>query len=376
MGHRLVAIKVSVDGTLEAEILGRLQHPNIVPVYSVQQEEESRLTVVCMPYMGRVTLFDVLAGLFAQEKKRPTRSRAIVEAIRRDAADTMPTGDAAGSTDGELHHGSYVDGALHLGSQMAEALAYSHSRGICHCDLKPSNVMITPGGRPMLLDFNLAFDSQKMDRRLGGTLPYMAPEQLHAMSGAHDMRCEVGERSDIFSLGVILFELLSGQPPFGPIATNAPCDEIRTSLLERQAQGPRRLRSLNKDVDPRLAKIVESCLAFSPDKRPQRADELADALRTCRSTIRRVERWSRRHSMIALGSMACLFVTGHYFLTRDPYEVRIFNEGGRAYEAGDYAKAEECFKHTAQTTKEDDPLADAFFGAGERVWDLELARRP
>lgn len=353
LGRRPVAIKVSVDGTLEAKILGRLQHPNIVPVYSVRQDADTRLTVVCMPYLGRKTLFDVLDGLFGEEKRAPTRSRDIIEvirneAIRDDEKDTMPTGDAAGSIDGELYHGSYVDGALHLGSQLAEALAYSHSRGIRHGDLKPSNVMVTPGGRPMLLDFNLAFDSQAMDGRLGGTLPYMAPEQLRAMGGAHGAQGVVGERSDIFSLGVILYELLSGTRPFGPIATDRPIDEIRASLLKRQSQGPRRLRRASKQVDPRLARIVESCLAFSADQRPQCAGELADALRASRSTSHRVERWARRNWLLAVGGMVCCSVAGiaagHHLLTRDPYEIRMFNSGGQAYATGHHIEAEEYFK--------------------------------
>jgi len=375
LGHRLVAIKVSVDGTLEAEILGRLQHPNIVPVYSVQPDDSTGLTVVCMPYLGRVTLYDVLDRLFG-EKKKPSRSRSIVHAIRDDEAHPMPTGDAAGSIDGELYHGSYVDGALHLGAQLAEALAYSHSRGICHCDLKPSNVMVTPGGRPMLLDFNLAFDSEAMDRRLGGTLPYMAPEQLRSMDNASTRASgSLSERSDIFSLGVILYELLSGRLPFGPIATNRPCHEIRTSLLERQERGPLRLRDANEEVDPKLAAIVESCLAFNPNRRPQCASELAAALRASRSTIRRVERWTRRHSLIAIGGIACLLfagiAAGYHFATLDPYEIRMFNRGGKAYLAGNYDEADRNFNRVVDSGGPKDLVADAFFWRGRACLKLE-----
>ena len=376
LGRRLVAIKVSVDGTLEAEILGRLQHPNIVPVYSVQPDDLTGLTVVCMPYLGRVTLYDVLDRLFG-EKKKPSRSRSIVDAIRDDGNHPMPTGDAAGSIDGELYHGSYVDGALHLGAQLAEALAYSHSRGICHCDLKPSNVMVTPGGRPMLLDFNLAFDSEAMDRRLGGTLPYMAPEQLRSMDNVSTRASDsLSERSDIFSLGVILYELLSGRLPFGPIATNRPCDEIRTSLLERQKRGPLRLRDANEEVDPKLAAIVESCLAFNPNRRPQCASELAAALRASRSTVRRVERWTRRHSLIAFGGVACLVfagvATGYHFATRDPDEIRMFNSGGKAYLAGNYDEADKYFNRVVESSGPKDRVADAYFWQGQAC--LKLGR--
>lgn len=378
LGDRFVAIKVSVDGTAEAEILGKLQHPNIVPVYSVRHDDETGLTVVCEPYLGRVTLFDVLGKLFGEERK-PTRSRSVIEAIRAELDDSLPTGHAAGSVDGELYHGSYIDGALHLGAQLAEALAYSHSCGVCHSDVKPSNVLITPGGRPMLLDFNLAFDPQATERRMGGTLLYMSPEQLRALDGASvEDRQAVGESSDIFSLGVVLFELLAGRLPFDSVATNRPCREIRTSLLKHQKQGARPLREVNKEVDPSLAGLIERCLAFDPDQRPQSAAHLAIALRRSRSTAQRVRRWTRRHFLISTGGVAGVLMagaaTGYHMATRAPYAVRMFNRGGKAYQRRDYGEADECFNQTIAVAESPDLLADALFWRGRAC--MELDRMP
>ena len=387
LGRRLVAIKASIEGAVEAEILGRLQHPGIVPVYSVLPADETGVTIVCMPYLGHITLFDLVEELF-QGEDMPKRSRAIIEAIRIRQSGTLPAGDATGSMDGELCHGSYVDGALHLGAQLAEALAYSHSRGICHSDLKPSNVLITPGGRPMLLDFNLAFDPQSLERRLGGTLPYMAPEQLLAMDGASlEARAEIGERSDIFSLGVILYELLCGQLPFGPVAADRPSDLVRQHLLECQRRGPMRLREVNQDVDRSLAHLIERCLAFHPHQRPTNAEELANALRAGRSTGRRVRRWTRRHYVMTLGAAASIvagsMAIGYHWATRAPYDVRTFNRAGEAFEGGDYLAAEAHLDRVIAAGGSNDLLADALFWRArarlklgrnlEAIKDLKLA---
>lgn len=362
LGNRLVAIKISVHGAAEADILGKLQHPGIVPVYSVQQDDKTGLTVICMPYRGRVTLFDVLGTLYGREGK-PTRSRSIIEAVRSDAGESASTDDPGGRADVKLWRGSFVDGAIHLGYQLADALAYSHSKGICHSDLKPSNVLITPDGEPMLLDFNLAFDSQAVERRLGGTLPYMAPEQLRALAGsAAGERPAVDERSDVFSLGVILYELLSGDLPFGPLPKNRSGEDVRLWLLERQKSGPVGLGQTGREIDSSLADLVGRCLERDPEARPQTAAKLAVALRRTRSPARRARRWTRHHrwltrSLVTAFLLVCLAV-GHYLWTRDPYPVRMLKAGIELYHQNEYSRAEEHFNEAIDSDRQ---LAGAFF---------------
>src|SRR5207253_10601572 len=131
-------------------------------------------------------------------------------------------------TDSLLRGGTYVEGIVHLAAQVADALEYSHSQGVFHLDLKPSNVLLTPSGRPMLLDFNLAKDRECRGQLLGGTLPYMAPEQLRATADKASRERERPEeadldgRADVFALGVLLYELLAGQHPFGPVSLKEP----------------------------------------------------------------------------------------------------------------------------------------------------------
>src|SRR5205807_3554546 len=116
------------------------------------------------------------------------------------------------------HRGGYVEGVLHVAVQLAEALAFIHRQGICHRDLKPSNILLTPDGRPRLLDFNLSLDEGMYDPVPAGTVPYMAPEQLLALDPEYGRGPSlIDPRSDLFALGVILYELLAGVHPFDPL---------------------------------------------------------------------------------------------------------------------------------------------------------------
>src|SRR5262249_35933544 len=274
LGGRLVALKVSLKGGAEAKTLGRLNHPHIVPVHSVQQDAATRFTVVCMPYLGSATLCDVIDHTFAG-RTRPAKASAISAAIAQVAArDEALAVSPAGA--GCPWKGAYVDGVLQLGVQLAEALAFIHGLGIAHRDLKPSNVLMSSSGLPMLLDFNLSHDGRAHGAGMGGTLPYMSPQQLFALDQARPQTASADDsRADLYALGVILFELLSGVHPFGPISLKLSEAESVALLLERQKRGPRSLRTLNPHVDRPLARLIERCLAYETKDRPQSAAELA-----------------------------------------------------------------------------------------------------
>jgi serine/threonine protein kinase/Tfp pilus assembly protein PilF len=354
LGHRRVALKLSTEGAAEAEILGKLEHPGIVPVYSMHREDDGRLTMICMPYLGRVTLLNLLDELYAG-KGRPQRSREIVQTLAK-YDDSPPPGGSRRFAGGALRRGAFVDGAAHLGCQLAEALAYAHSQGVCHSDLKPSNVLISPGGQPMLLDFNLAFEVKAAQRRLGGTLPYMAPEQIQAMVASAERAARaVGQPADVFALGVILYELLAGQLPFGPLPTDCSSEQAKLILLRRQEAGARPLREVNADVDSELAGIVASCLAFAPQDRPSAA-ALAAALGRSVSSAGRARRWARRHRWLVGLSTALLIAlaiaVGLFCATREPYLVRQLHRGLAHYRQAEYPQAEAYFTRVVDVDKE------------------------
>jgi serine/threonine protein kinase len=369
LGNRLVAIKIAPQGGEEAEMLGRLQHPNIMPVYSVQEDPETGLTAVCMPYLGRATLCDILDYAFV-DSVPPAFSQAILDAIRADSDEASPRTPIA--QDRLLRKGSYVEGVVHLGQQLAEALAYTHSRGIVHRDLKPSNVLVPLDGRPLLMDFNLSIDRQLSVGKIGGTLPYMAPEQLRAVVfGDLDGLGHTDPRSDLFSLGVILYELLGGVLPFGVVSWERSVDEVAEGLLEAQRRGPRPLQERNRQVDRSLARLIQSCLEFDSDNRPASAASLAAAFQRELRATRRGMRWIRNHRRRAslAGAFASILVgvTVGLLALRDPYCVRQFRQGIEYYRQGQYQLAVASLDESIRANPGD---PDAVFARGRAYQKL------
>ena len=211
----------------EAEAVAHLQHPNIVQIYEVGEQCGSPYCV--LEFVDGGSLAQKLAG-------RPLPS---VEAAR-------------------------------LGESLARAIAYAHQRQIIHRDLKPANVLLTAAGEPKITDFGLAkrLDDDSGQTRTGqimGTPSYMAPEQA-----AGDL-ASVGPRTDVYALGAILYELLTGQPPFrGP--------NVAQTLQQLQTQDPTPPTRLNPKTPRDLETICLKCLQKDPMRRYGSALQLAQDL--------------------------------------------------------------------------------------------------
>jgi len=240
--ERDVALKVLPSGTLgddsarrhfreEALVLAKLNHPNIEAVYEFGSQEGTDFLV--MEYVPGRTLAQRLAGGSLTEKD-----------------------------------------VLTLGMQIAAALQEAHERGIVHRDLKPANIAITARGQAKVLDFGLAkmlradeeFTTDYLTdaRGAAGTLPYMSPEQLRGQA--------VDARSDIYTIGAVLYEMASGRRAFSGQLTS----QIIDSILHQQ---PVSLRALNARISSELESIVVKCLDKEPERRYQSAKELLVDLR-------------------------------------------------------------------------------------------------
>jgi serine/threonine protein kinase len=276
---RQVAIKVSASFGQEPSILAKLDHRNIVPILTVA-ESESGLRGICMPYRPGITLEDLIKRI---GRGTPPRSaRAISDALRpRDPQIEFPPDDQrVGWADFPIGQ-KFPEAVAWIGLALANALSYLHEKGVFHRDIKPANILLAYKEGPQLLDFNLAQDPNNRHSataaQKGGTLPYMAPEQLKAFIDPSAWE-SVQEAADLYSLGLVLRELVTGRPPELPTSRGSLAREIQ-SLIDRRLAPAESISEINPEVPPALESIIDKCLAFRPEDRYASANDLAGDLR-------------------------------------------------------------------------------------------------
>ncbi|HEY1187270.1 MAG TPA: serine/threonine-protein kinase, partial [Gemmata sp.] len=204
---RHVALKVTAaepGGRSEGQLLAGLEHDHIVKVFSAFADPETGLAGLCLQYVPGADLGALIRHLY-EDGRVPTSGRTLLAALDQHRRGD-PGFDPAALRDREaLSADDFFQAVCRLGERLAEALAFAHARGILHCDIKPGNILLTPYGRPMLADFNVAFDRTRHQpgrTRYGGTLAYMAPEYYAAVVAMPGGQAD--ERCDIYALGVVL----------------------------------------------------------------------------------------------------------------------------------------------------------------------------
>jgi serine/threonine protein kinase len=333
---RLVVVKVSTrvgeHGPLaQAQLRG--EHPHIVGVLWHGQVDDGTFQLIAMPFLGGATLAAVLAER-RQRGERPTSGRDLLADLDRVSATEYPAASLARPAREILEGLSYPKAVAWTVARLAEALDHAYSHRVAHGDIKPSNVLLTADGNPMLLDFNLAsagdlvgwrsHGAEDLPDDAGGTLPYMPPERLRALADPSQSslpRALDRHRADLYSLGVVLLESLTGRPPTQPCEQACAPRELADALAaSRQVDGERMIRaSSGASIPPALRSILVRCLAPDPVDRYRRASELAEDLdrwRTDRALAFALEppwrsglrRWARRHRSTLAAATLCLII--------------------------------------------------------------------
>jgi WD40 repeat protein/tRNA A-37 threonylcarbamoyl transferase component Bud32 len=268
--NRIVALKMILAGRFaseddvkrfysEAEAAAKLEHPGIVPIFEVAENGGKHF--FSMGYVEG----ESLAAIVTRDGLLPPRK------------------------------------AAKLVCQIAEAIDFAHQRGVIHRDLKPSNVLLDVSGHPKVTDFGLAKQTEggsdlTQSGQILGTPSYMPPEQA---AGEHS---RIGPQSDVYSVGAILYFLLTGRPPFQSYNMMSTLKQV----LEQEPVSP---RQLNNEVDADLETICLKCLEKSPERRYESAAALVEELnRLLRgepirarriSQTARIWRWCRRKPLAA-----------------------------------------------------------------------------
>src|SRR5688572_12259883 len=237
----------------EARSLANLQHENIISVYDFHRERGSLFIV--MEYVQGIDLYDLL-----------------------DRCGRLP-----------------YDVAAVIAMQTARALDYIHYRNIIHRDIKPANIMVSRQGGVKLMDFGIARDERFDDLTEAGTgigtPAYMSPEQI--------LGDKLDARSDLFSLGIVLYQMVTGRKPFVE-------DEQRSVMHKIRLEKHVKARKLNPEIPRELDKIIDKCLQKNPRERWRSAQQLVMAL----------ERFLAKHVEMNYHARLVLFLRGQNVITQ------------------------------------------------------------
>lgn len=274
LASRYVALKVVRRPLNEPTHLARLQHTGIVPLFSLHRL--GPFSALCMPYFGSATLADwmsnssypsrdgqSLVGTVQSAQLRLTTvdNDQPVDALHTREIENVRVWNSAGAQPlDKLRSLNARQFVLWLAQRLTAALAHAHERGVIHGDLKPANILLRNDGEPALIDFNLSKNVEReSDAWTGGTLPYMAPEQLQCLLG---QATQIDASADVYSLGIILYELVENRAPF-PRPMSPADSDIKLAFDSRNTVA----EITSTTATEGLKAIIRKCLQPTPSAR-------------------------------------------------------------------------------------------------------------
>jgi hypothetical protein len=284
--QRLVALKISANTGTEHQTLAQLDHDNIVRVFDYRVATDRELRLLYMQYLPGGTLQSVVQEVRRVAPARRT-GRLVLDAVQRSLEERGESRAAESHLAAQLQRMNWGELVCWIGARLAQALDYAHSRGILHRDVKPANVLLTAEGVPKLADFNISFCSKLAGAcpaaYFGGSLAYMSPEQLEACNPAHPRQPEsLDGRSDLYSLGVMMWELLTGHRPFEDPPAGAGWSKMLSEMSRaRNENTPAAQGTLSPAIPAGLLDVLRRTLAPDPRDRWKSGREMAQRLELC-----------------------------------------------------------------------------------------------
>jgi serine/threonine protein kinase len=362
LADRPVVLKTTAKTGHEHLSLARLQHTHIVPLFTVQDFDDRNLRVLCMPSLGGTTLAALLAVRTIPLEKR--RGQDLLDVLDKLGAGMPVAFERRGPARDTLAGLDYVEAIVWLGVKLAEALQYAHERGLVHLDIKPTNVLLAADAQPMLLDFHLAqppLVPGEMPQSIGGTYDFMSPEQraaLDVVRVSRPIEKTVDGRSDVYSLGLVLYEALGGQVPINP--------DVPLPALS----------NINRRVSIGLSDIVCKMVMPEAEDRYRTAGETAADLRrhlehlplrgvANRSFGERYRKWrKRRPYALALTALAgaLLLAFGMIGAVAWAKELDARRQSDAAWQRGNMLMAEARYKDAAASFGQARSLTNGWLG--------------
>lgn len=280
---RQVALKISRTKGGEARRLASLEHQHIVRVFTQEKHQDTGLYLICMQFVPGTDLERILTEREGIPNDQWT-GQLYLDLIDRLSHFSSAFDPAAARDREYLLQADLVGITCWLGRKLAEGLAHAHTQGVIHQDIKPANILLNHYGQPLLSDFNMARVSHAFDdpQPVGGTIRYMAPEHLDAFNPNSTTTAKViDERTDIYSLGLVLFEILAGREALEATIPKCKQPDILDHLAESRRNQVFSAQTITSDIPLVVDHAIQRCLEPEPKDRYQQAEELANVLEGC-----------------------------------------------------------------------------------------------